>query len=530
MRRPLPLALVSLGVALSSVLVPVAASSAPAVSAARPAASRQADYVPPALVWNRCADASLRQAKARCAMLTVPLDYADPTGPTIQVAVARVQHTSKTYRGVMLTNPGGPGGEGRWVATLGQYVPGKVAASYDWIGVDPRGVGASRPALSCDGKYFSYDRPPYEPKLDLVRKAWMERAEGYAADCGTSAAASLLPHLKSIDTIADFESLRVALGVDKVSYYGFSYGTYLGQLYASLHPDRIDKMVLDGVIDANQSWYVGNLKQDPAFEKVIKKFFAWMARAPRDYRMGRTGAEVYDSYRALLRKLSRKPQQGVGPAELADAILGAGYNVYSWPDTAAALSAAAHGRIRPIKEAYRADNPVGKGADNGYAMYLATQCTDNPWPADWATWAKDNKAMNERAPYLTWANAWFNMPCRTWPAPAAQEVAIDGSVFTGKLLLISETFDAATPFKGALAARKLFPTASLIEGVKGTTHAASLYGVACVDNRIARYLETGKAPKRKRGNRSDVKCPGLTPPAPGLSRTAPRRPAIGIRG
>jgi pimeloyl-ACP methyl ester carboxylesterase len=519
------IAVASLALALTG-----AALAAPQVQAAAPAVSSSARpaYAAPPIHWGRCDDASLRAGKARCGDLVVPLDWANPSGPTITVAVARVKHTAEPYRGVMLTNPGGPGGEGRWVATLGQYVPGQVASTYDWIGLDPRGVGASRPALSCDGGYFSFHRPPYVPSTAAIRDAWLAKTQQYAADCGTSAAKDLLGHVKSTDTIADFEALRGVLGVRKVSYYGFSYGTYLGELYATLHPNRIKRMVLDGVIDPAGVWYQGNLDQDPAFQKVIGRFFGWIAKAPEAYHLGRTRRAVFRTYRTLLRTLAARPIRGIGPAELSDAILGAGYNVYSWPDAAKVLAAIKKGNAKPARAAYRSDNPVGKGADNGYAMYLATQCTDAAWPTDWGTWETDNWAMHARAPYLTWANAWFNAPCRTWPAPAGTPVTVDGSRLAKKILLISEQYDAATPYAGAKATRSLFPTASLIEGVGGTTHAASLYGVGCVDGRIEQYLIDGTTPDRKKGDRADVRCPGLAPPKPG-ARVLPHRAPVAVR-
>ncbi len=111
----------------------------------------------PRLHWSRCGSADLRAAGARCATLRVPLDYSHPTGRKITLALARVRHTvpASRYKGVMLTNPGGPGSAGRYLAGIGAYVPHNVGASYDWIGIDPRGTGASRPAVSCDKHYFT---------------------------------------------------------------------------------------------------------------------------------------------------------------------------------------------------------------------------------------------------------------------------------------------------------------------------------------------------------------------------------------
>jgi hypothetical protein len=149
-------------------------------------------------------------------------------------------------------------------------------------------------------------------------------------------------------------------------------------------------------------------------------------------------------------------------------------------------------------------------------MYLATQCTDAPWPKSWSKVREDNRRVYAKAPFETWANAWFNGPCSFWPAKAAQPVKVNGKKVP-KILMIGETLDAATPFAGSLKVRKLFPRASLIEGVGGTTHAGSLSGVACTDDAIGRYLTNGAVPKRRSGNRSDLTCPPVPQPDPTAS-------------
>ena len=129
-------------------------------------------------------------------------------------------------------------------------------------------------------------------------------------------------------------------------------------------------------------------------------------------------------------------------------------------------------------------------------MYLATQCTDAPWPHSQKKLDRDNWRLDQTYNYFTWANAWFNGPCAYWKYPASKPVDVDGSKVTVPILMIGETFDAATPFKGSLVTRQLFPTASLIEGKDGSTHAGSLSGVACTDDTIAAYLADGTVPAR----------------------------------
>ena len=504
--------------ALGATLLVAPATAAP-TTVGSPAAAQSSATAPAfaaaPIDWGRCTDQFLRDSGARCGMLTVPLDHANPTGPTIKLAVSRVKHRGAKYRGVMFTNPGGPGGGGTFVAAYGQFVPGTAASTYDWIGMDPRGVGESEPALTCDKRIVKIGtRPPYDPTTDAIRDTWIARSEEYARDCAESPAARLLPHMKTTDIVADFEVLRRTLGAEKVSFYGFSYGTYIAQVYATLHPDRLDKLVLDGVVDPRGIWYQANQAQNVAFEKSIGRFFRWAARGHSDLRLGRTAAEVEKTYYRLLRRLARKQVNDVGAADLSDVVLGAGYAAFLWPEVASALSEIANrGTAKQARMLYTSQNPVEPRGDNGYTAYLATVCTDAPWPTDVPQILADNETQAQDYPFLTWGNGWFNAPCRTWPAPAAA-APVEIATYDGSALLINETFDGATPIEGAYEVRRRFTGAVLIEGVKGTTHSGSLSGIGCVDNRIAKYLATGTLPQRRSGDRADVRCKPVPAPAP----------------
>jgi pimeloyl-ACP methyl ester carboxylesterase len=162
----------------------------------------------------------------------------------------------------------------------------------------------------------------------------------------------------------------------------------------------------------------------------------------------------------------------------------------------------------------------GLGDDNGYAMYLATQCTDVQWPKLWSKWKSDAWRQHANHPFLTWNNTWYNAPCLNWAAGAGTPVRVTGANVHVPILIINETYDAATPYPGSIEVRRRFPTASLIEGVNGTTHSGSLSGVACTDNAIAAYLDTGAVTPRLSGDRSDKKCAPVPAPQPGAPRTA----------
>src|ERR1700753_3725568 len=156
---------------------------APTASSAAPSAPSAPSAAASSITWGTCAETALAQAGAKCGYLSVPLNYSDPGGPKIKIAVSRILHTSsaKKYRGIILTNPGGPGGSGLdlnmfLVAQLKFDHLGAAAADYDWIGFDPRGVGSSVPAISCDPNYFSGDRESYNPTTKWILSYWLNRS------------------------------------------------------------------------------------------------------------------------------------------------------------------------------------------------------------------------------------------------------------------------------------------------------------------------------------------------------------------
>ncbi len=467
---------------------------------------------PAAIAWKACDDADLRRARAQCAVVRVPMDWSAPgDGRSVGIAVSRVQHTASTSEGVILANPGGPGGSGLRLATLGAQVPDGVGQRYDWIGFDPRGVGDSTPRLSCDADYANGPRPAYTPATAATVAAWRTRAEAYATACG-KAGGELLQHMTTRDSANDLEYLRLALREPQISFFGYSYGTYLGQVYATLYPSRVKRMVLDSNVDPTEVWYRANLQQDVAFQTALEAWFDWLARYDSRFGLGSTRAAVERSYERLQQRLATDPADGVfGSAELADTLLYAGYSQGLWPALGAAFAEAEQGDTRTAQQYWKALNEVSD--DNGYAVYLAVECTDAAWPSDWATWEADTRKVDEQAPFGTWLNTWFNAPCRTWPAAAGTPVRVDGAK-APPILVIGETLDAATPFSGSETVRRLFPEARLLAEPGGTSHAESLNGDACVDGAIADYLRDGTLPQRRTGDGPDLTCAPTPVPTP----------------
>ncbi len=512
----------------AAAVLSTAALLAPPAQAAPSAPSASGSSAVAAPVWGACTTARLEAAKAECAKIEVPLDHAKPDGTKIKIAISRIRHTTKQYQGVMLVNPGGPGGSGLGLAVLKDYVPDGGGDTYDWIGFDPRGVGESEPKVTCDPTYAGYDRPRYVPASPALSEAWFTKSNAYTDACAKKYG-PILDHLTTVDSAHDLESIRTALGEKKINYYGFSYGTYLGQVYGTLFPARLRRVVFDGTVDPRKIWYGANLDQDAAFDTNIDLWFGWIAKHDSAYHLGKTRAAVRSLYYRTEEKLYRNPVKGkggkLGGSEWVDAFLGAGYYQFTWPDLADTFAGFVKDRdVKALESAYL--DASGYGDDNGYAVYLGVQCTDTRWPQSWKTWERDSWRIFADAPYETWSNTWFNEPCRHWPAKAHQELKIDGSK-VASLLMVNETLDAATPYEGSLEVRKRFGKARLIAEPGGTTHAGSLGGNACVDDRISDYLATGKLPARKSGRRADVTCAPLPEPTPNAASAAERRAAEG---
>ncbi|HEY7142812.1 MAG TPA: alpha/beta hydrolase [Streptosporangiaceae bacterium] len=495
------------------------------------------------ITWGSCSDTFLQQAGAQCAMLPVPLNYAHKNGPKIKVAVSIIRHTSSKadYKGIILTNPGGPGGSGLnlnvfLIEVLQQEASqsSKTAAAadlaavadYDWVGFDPRGVGSSVPALTCQPDYFAGPRRKYDPTSASLLTYWLHRTQSYAQSCQahSAAQAALLDNMTTKDAASDMNSIRQALHQSKMSYYGFSYGTYLGQVFASMFPGRVNRLIMDSNVDPRNIWYKANLNQDVAFQRNIGIWFRWLAKFHGVYHLGSTEAAVRHRFNAEEAKLATHPIDGVlGPDEWVDVFLEAGYFEQTWEDLGQTLSdwASTHSAAAgdTLVNDYEGTDTIGD--DNNFAVYNAVQCTDIQWPLSWAKWSRDNHRVAKVAPFETWGNAWFNAPCLYWPAPASTPERISGSKISSALL-IDETLDAATPFEGSVEVRKLFPHSVLLAEPGGTTHADSLFGDLCVDNTIARYLATGKLPKRSSNPsaRWDKTCKPLPVPNPASSSSS----------
>ncbi|GAA2511142.1 alpha/beta hydrolase [Streptomyces gobitricini] len=478
-------------------------------SAAEPAVGEQAG----ALAWKACA--TKQYPRLQCATVRVPLDHDDPGGERITLALSRIPHTARTYQGPLLVNPGGPGASGRTMAGfVAASLPAKVAAQYDVIGFDPRGVGASRPALDCKPGYFTPVRPDSVPRDQREERVNLARAASFAKACGDKYG-GLLRHMSTVNTARDLDVVRQALGAQKINYFGYSYGTYLGTVYAKLFPQRLRRVVLDSVVDPRGVWYDLNLAQDVAFDARHKAFLAWVAKHHAAYRLGTDPAKVEARWYAMREALRKKPAgRKVGPAELEDTFLPGGYFNGFWPTLGEAFSAYVNDKDpEPLVAAHKALASSDAADDNSYSVYAAVQCRDARWPKDWSFWHRDNWELYGKAPFSTWNNAWYNAPCAFWPVAslAAPDLTNDA---LPPVLMFQATEDAATPYAGGVALHRQLRGSSLVVERGGGNHAITLGGNTCLDRHLARYLETGRVPRGKPGAAVDAVCEATPDPRP----------------
>ncbi|WP_405678007.1 alpha/beta hydrolase [Streptomyces sp. NBC_00048] len=489
---------------------PAAESAGAGLAARRAAAS--------GLRFGACPAAEGLSAPVRCATLRVPLDYARPDGPQISLTVSRVPASGArgaARQGALVHNPGGPGASGMYFPLVAG-LPGweRIAAAYDLVGYAPRGVARSAP-LSCQDPAARTGGPTQVPARPSP--AYKERraaeARAYGRGCARRAGAAL-PYYTTPDNARDLHVLRAALGEEKLTFMGASYGTYLGAVYATLYPGHVRRMVFDSAVDPDprRVWYRNNLDQAPGFERRWYDFRAWAARHHATYGLGSTPEAVRASYERVRDAVARTPAGGrVGTGELQAAYLKAAYYDDVWPDRAAALASFLRGDPAELVRQAAPDPAAAAEAENATAVYTAVLCNDAPWPADWETWDRDNTGLARTAPFETWANAFLNLPCADWPVRARRRPVDIGArpARLPRTLIVAAERDGATPYPGALELqRRLGAEAALVTEKGSGTHGVVGGRNDCVDRHVERYLLTGDIAGRR------VTCPPHPEPAP----------------
>lgn len=488
---------VGLAIAGALLLAGCTAAPAPSVDTGAPAGF-ESIYEQQAF-WNACGDGF------DCTTVSAPVDWSDPESDRIQLAVVRQESTSTT-KGTVLTNPGGPGGSGFDFVSFGYAVSPALRADYDVVGWDPRGVGRStRVTCFTDPKqtdellYGTYGSP--YPSTQWLDEA-TTREQGFADACAANSG-ELLAHMDTASNARDMDLIRAVLASKKLNYVGYSYGTWLGTVYAQLFPERVGAMVLDGGYDpalpafdlfqqrmvgfdlAFRSWMQSCLDSDGCpFSGDIA---AALGAATTLIASADQAALVADDGRVL------------DTATLATGIGALLYSTSYWTDLTALLTAYAAGDPAPAFAA--ADGANSRFADGTYGntveVAFAVTCQDYDFAADTTAIADRLAQIDAAAPILGTFMArddyaQLATACRSWPAPPAQlPTTFDGA--TVPIVVVGTTNDPATPYAWSQALASQLGNGVLITR-NGDGHTGYNKGNACVDSAVDAYVLEGTLP------------------------------------
>ncbi|MCI3927986.1 alpha/beta hydrolase [Streptomyces sp. AN091965] len=454
------------------------------------------------LSWSSCPAPSVAQGTAeapgkgwQCATMKAPLDYAEPKGETVGVALIRKKATDSDQRvGSLVYNFGGPGASG--VATLPQAAEDytKLNAAYDLVSFDPRGVGNTTTVKCLDDKTLDTDPGSGDALKDAKR---ITRA------CEKNSA-KVLPHVGTATTARDMDLMRQVLGDKKLNYFGISYGTELGGVYAHLFPKNVGRTVFDAVVDPSQDPVQTGLAQAAAFQKSLESAMAYCAKEYTDNcPTGKDAAEGNRRINALLAKLDKKPAPTESGRKLTKelALTGIGATLYAgeegWEALTQSLGEAMQDgtgdNLLMFADSYNGRDDKGR-YNNMHAANTAITCADTRSRHTRADVDAERPAFEKASPVFGPSMAEGLLGCSQWPVRGEAdkpEVAAPGA---DPIVVVGNTGDPATPVEGARRmARQLGKGVGVTLTVDGEGHGT--YGEnRCATKAIDTFLIDGKAP------------------------------------
>ena len=431
----------------------------------------------------------------QCTTVTVPLDYANPNSGTIGIAINRKPATDPAHRiGSVLTDPGGPGASGI------QFLRGEAASMsnlntrFDLIGLDLRGTGQSAPVRCVDATQMDAFNA-LDPVLDdpQEKQATISADQAFAAGCEQRSAA-ILPFVDTVSAAKDMDVIRAALGDQKLTYFGFSYGTFLGLHYAQLFPTHVRAIVLDGPVDPTLSANDLLYAQLVSFESNLQAFMT-------DCRARKTAAspcayaqsgDPYTKLLALMQRLDSAPLQ-VGNRQLTRglAITGVLFTLYDqsyWPYLDQALTLADRNNGALLLQL--ADYYNGRNSDGTYSneteANVAVNCLDRTVPTDIGSFDALGPSYASAAPLFGPAFQYSNLLCAYWPVKAHSTLGPITAPGAPPVLVVGGTGDPATPYAWAQAVNQQLSGSVLLtrEGNGHTSYNSS----ACAKQLIDAYL------------------------------------------
>ncbi|MFF2041385.1 alpha/beta hydrolase [Kitasatospora sp. NPDC058170] len=491
---------------LAAVALPATTASAGTGTRTPPVPAR---YAQQQLAWQPCA----QEPSLDCATMAVPRDWHHPAaGPDLTVAVSRHRATGPAKRiGTLLMAAGGPGGKGLLrPAGFARKAPA-VGAAYDVVGFDQRGVGQSTLAHCQTAQdlqeFFAGDFRDDSPAA-IARV--VDNSRKLAADCEQHSD-GLLPYLTTEQTARDIDLFRSLLGERKLGYYGPSYATMIGAYYATLFPQRVDRMVLDSNIGFEGTWEAFQLGQPMSFQRRFEEdFLPWLAARDSTYHYGATAAEAKARWEARRAALHDHPMvEGaltIGPNQLDNGTIQAVYQADDgFPGLATALTALDDWPNADPKARAMATQLFGQYLSPDFlAEYFAVTCTDTPWSRDLDGWIAQEAANTARWPLAGARTLAFAAVCASWPAPTAPPVRVTGAGLPPTLMLNS-VHDPATYYEAALGAHRALRGSRLVTVTGNGDHGQYPGPNSCVRTVVEDYLLTGRAPAR------DVTCPSPQP-------------------
>ncbi|MEU6574331.1 alpha/beta hydrolase [Streptomyces sp. NPDC046805] len=448
--------------------------------------------------WGRCkktADSSAPGGAWECATLRVPLDWAKPGGATIGLALIRARATGHDRIGSLLFDFGGPGGSGlSMMPYYANSVP-ELRERYDLVSWDPRGVGASG-GIRCRGDrdIQATETVDTTPDTPAEEKAYLQDATAFGKGCARNAG-KLMAHVSTTDTARDMDLMRQVLGDRKMHYFGISYGTELGGVYAHLFPRNVGRLVLDAVVDPTADSVGHAENQARGFQRALDDYLKSTGQDPKQ-----GSRRIAD----LLRRIDAKPLPTSSGRRLTQtlAITGIVLPLYSqtrWPTLTAALKAAEQGdgsRLLSLADDYNERDASGHYGTTTHAQRVISCLDDRQRP----TLAETKRRLPEFekispvfGDFLGWDTAGW---CHDWPVPGQYDTPKVSAPGAAPILLIGNTGDPATPYEGA---RRMADELGKGVGVeltwKGEGHGAYGNGSDCVDSTVNAYLLKGKVPK-----------------------------------
>ncbi|WP_245839006.1 alpha/beta hydrolase [Nocardia donostiensis] len=460
------------------------------------------------LRWRPCSPEQVSSPGVECADVVVPLDYQEPDGRTITVAISRAKATDPARRrGILLSNPGGPGAGGLdSLSLLGDVLSPEVRARYDLIGIDPRGVGASDAPEPCGW-----------PVPEMIRSAGLDAAgfDHEVALAADMAAACLdgdvakLRRLTTRNTARDMDVVRSVLGEEKINFFGLSYGTYLGAVFTQMFPHRSDRIVLDSAIDPDRYWT--GMVQDwgPADEAALDDWANWVALRDEHYHLGDTAPRVRRTVEDLTRRAANQPILVEGyPVDdhLLPFLLHTLLRSYRLNDVLAEsvreLANAAEGRPTHSDESGLRDLLEALQAGENYALAVIA-CGDVGAPTD-PEWYRHAVARTRAAQPVFGAMANNIQPCAFWPRPVEPPTVVRNSV---PALILQATGDPRTPYPGGVRLHQKMTGSRLVTLRDVRIHLTFRPGLsACVSDAINGYFADGTLPE------TDIVCAADQPP------------------